>query len=221
MSNLPSLENDIRNRLAALGVNATDNQKELMEILAEALPSGKPDEVGIKDKLWADYQTDRDKQEAIEFFKRLDKTGCGTYTVGRHGKASRIIWKFDVQQIARAFLGLDGPANTVSDDLPESRALLAGDQDATDSDLNQSAPQREWRVAERHTAEHSYFEVNKASHRGENERSSSLITDASNVEFYDHSFLLRAGLKITVSLPLNITKDEANRLAEFIRSVPF
>lgn len=39
--------------------------------------------------------------------------------------------------------------------------------------------------------------------------------------FHQHSFLLRPDLQISFSLPLDLSKDEANRLAEFIRSIPF
>ena len=221
MSNLPSLENEVRNRLAALGVNATAHQRELMERLAEASPADQPAQVSIKDTLWVDYVEDRDKQEAIEFFKQLGSAGCGTYTVGRHRKASRIIWKFDIQQIARVFLGRDRQGNSVSDALSTSQTLPAGCEEATDPDSNHSTALRDLRVAEPATSEHSYLQLSRLPSRSENAPSDSASTDASSIELYDHAFLLRPGLKITVSLPLNITKDEANRLAEFIRSVPF
>jgi hypothetical protein len=38
---------------------------------------------------------------------------------------------------------------------------------------------------------------------------------------HQHRFLLRPDFEIAVGLPLDLTKDEANRLAEFIRSIPF
>lgn len=36
-----------------------------------------------------------------------------------------------------------------------------------------------------------------------------------------HRFLLRQGLQVCFELPLDLTRDEANRLAEFVRSLPF
>lgn len=39
--------------------------------------------------------------------------------------------------------------------------------------------------------------------------------------FYDHTFLLRPGMKTRLRLPLDLTKEEASRLADFIRSLPF
>lgn len=46
-------------------------------------------------------------------------------------------------------------------------------------------------------------------------------TGATNPNSYKHKFLLRPDLTIEVMLPLDITKEEANRLADFIRSIPF
>jgi hypothetical protein len=38
---------------------------------------------------------------------------------------------------------------------------------------------------------------------------------------YRHRFLLRKGLTVDVTLPLDLTKEEASRFAEFIRAIPF
>jgi hypothetical protein len=46
-------------------------------------------------------------------------------------------------------------------------------------------------------------------------------TDSTNPNNHKHNFLLRPDLTIEVTLPLDITKEEANRLADFIRSIPF
>lgn len=39
--------------------------------------------------------------------------------------------------------------------------------------------------------------------------------------FHRHTFLLRPGLSVRIELPLDLSKEEANRLAEFIRAIPF
>lgn len=41
------------------------------------------------------------------------------------------------------------------------------------------------------------------------------------VALHAHTFLLRPNLTIQIRLPLDLTKEEANRLADFIRAVPF
>lgn len=46
-------------------------------------------------------------------------------------------------------------------------------------------------------------------------------TPGTAVGMYRHQFLLRQGLEVSFLLPLDITKDEATRLAEFIKSLPF
>ena len=46
-------------------------------------------------------------------------------------------------------------------------------------------------------------------------------TGSTNPNSYKHHFLLRPDLTIEVTLPLDITKEEANRLADFVRSIPF
>lgn len=40
-------------------------------------------------------------------------------------------------------------------------------------------------------------------------------------KLHPHTFLLRPELTLTLQLPLNLTKEEANRLADFIRALPF
>lgn len=42
-----------------------------------------------------------------------------------------------------------------------------------------------------------------------------------SADLHPHRFLLRPGLTVEVELPLNLTNEEANRLAEFIRAIPF
>ena len=51
----------------------------------------------------------------------------------------------------------------------------------------------------------------------------SVVSSAENTETrsYRHEFLLRADMKVAIELPLDVTKEEANRLAEFIKSIPF
>jgi hypothetical protein len=39
--------------------------------------------------------------------------------------------------------------------------------------------------------------------------------------FHRHKFLLRKDMNVHFTLPLDLSKEEANRLAEFIRSLPF
>jgi hypothetical protein len=46
-------------------------------------------------------------------------------------------------------------------------------------------------------------------------------TDSADGEWITHSFQLRADLRITLNLPADITTKEADRLAGFIRQVPF
>ncbi len=38
---------------------------------------------------------------------------------------------------------------------------------------------------------------------------------------HTHTFLLRPGLVVVIELPLDLAADEARRLAEFVRSLPF
>jgi hypothetical protein len=47
------------------------------------------------------------------------------------------------------------------------------------------------------------------------------LRSPADASFHNHHFLLRPDLMVYVQLPLNLTKDEANRLADFIRTLPF
>lgn len=40
-------------------------------------------------------------------------------------------------------------------------------------------------------------------------------------ERHVHRFLVRPGLEVEFSLPLNLSQDEANRLADYIKTLPF
>lgn len=42
-----------------------------------------------------------------------------------------------------------------------------------------------------------------------------------SAKLHPHTFLLRPELSVRVELPLNLTKEEANRFADFIRTIPF
>jgi len=53
------------------------------------------------------------------------------------------------------------------------------------------------------------------------ESSEAVATIALDRSSYRHKFLLRSNLTIDITLPLDITKEEASRLADFIRSIPF
>jgi len=219
------LPNEVASKVAALGINATDKQKELMTRLASEQANAAVAETSVKESLWEGYQWTKesspDKQDAIEFFKQLDKAGCGTFIVGRHGNDSRIQWKFDVRLVARTFLGLERS----QDKIPEEPECESDSQKGLEI-MNGPAVLTEsvrpyFEVHERAVTENSPTEDRSLSPLPDIVSGRSAGTDRPSTESYDHSFLLRPGLKITVSLPLNITKDEANRLAEFIRSVPF
>jgi len=218
-----SLPNEVASKVAALGINATEKQKELMTRLASEQANAAVAETSVKESLWEGYQWTKesspDKQDAIEFFKQLDKAGCGTFIVGRHRKDSRIQWDFDVRLVARTFLGLDRPHDLIlgdsesESDPQKNREIMNGPTVLRES----LRPYLE--VRERTSTANSPAEDRSLSPLPDNR--GTVGTDRPSTESYDHSFLLRPGLTLTVSLPLNITKDEANRLAEFIRSVPF
>jgi hypothetical protein len=53
------------------------------------------------------------------------------------------------------------------------------------------------------------------------ELSEPLATVVHDRSSYKHKFLLRSNLSIDITLPLDLTREEASRLADFIRSIPF
>lgn len=221
----PPLE--VRNRAIALGLNATEEQKKLMERLVLAAERQPDSESAVqkittvKQPLWEGYDAAKDKQKAIEFFKQLEKADCGTFTMGRRGKISRLTWKYDSRQIAKAFLGRDRPHDLITEN-PESESDLQKNAEITNEPAGLRESARPYlQVRERTSTANSLAEDRNLSPLTDNISCRGAGSDRPGVESYDHSFLLRPGLTITVSLPLNITKDEANRLAEFIRSVPF
>lgn len=219
------LPHEVASKVAALGINATDKQKELMTRLASEQADAAVEETSVKEPLWQGYQWSEkstpDKQDAIEFFKQLSNTGCGTFIVGRHRKDSRIHWDFDARLIARTFLGLDRPHDQITENPePESNSQKNPEITHAPAALRESV-RPYFEVRERMGTANSLAEDRSLSPSIDISGTGIVDVDRPGVESYDHSFLLRPGLKITVSLPLNITKDEANRLAEFIRSVPF
>ncbi|HAD82794.1 MAG: hypothetical protein A2509_07425 [Candidatus Edwardsbacteria bacterium RIFOXYD12_FULL_50_11] len=61
--------------------------------------------------------------------------------------------------------------------------------------------------------------------RGESQEAEELPeeieTQEEDIEMIAHAYFLRANMQIEIELPDNLTKSEANRMAEFIKSLPF
>jgi hypothetical protein len=58
-------------------------------------------------------------------------------------------------------------------------------------------------------------------HRGEPPAEDRPSVDEEDDTFVDHRFLLRPGVEVNLRLPGDLTKREAERLADFIRTLPF
>ena len=47
------------------------------------------------------------------------------------------------------------------------------------------------------------------------------VDESAQAQLYQHVFLLRPGVQVSIALPLDLTSEEAFRLSEFIQALPF
>jgi len=47
------------------------------------------------------------------------------------------------------------------------------------------------------------------------------LSESEDIEFIEHSFVLRPDLPISIELPVDLSEQEAARFAAFVKTLPF
>jgi hypothetical protein len=142
----------------------------------------------------AAYALGVERWQVVQFFKRLGDTGCGRFIVGRKGHASRFEWWYESVSVAAAALG--------------QRVDLAplGEEEETDDE--EEASEKETVIEDAEDAEDVVSDE-------------AVDASAPSEKVVDHSYVLRANFTVRLRLPVTLKKGEAERLAAFIRTLPF
>lgn len=166
-------------------------------LLESILAAGAEDGRTTVDDILADGEVPR--RQAIILLRDLESLGYGAFKVGRKGHPSRFEWSIDPADLAAV---LDGGS-----------AEQNGDE--SDGELETSVAEDD----EPARARVLFMQGNHAAHDlGEPPVRS--LKPHSRGEI-DHAFVLRPDYRVTVALPDNLSRREAEVLADWVRNLSF
>lgn len=173
----------------------------LDRLLDKILAAGAEDGRTTVDDILADG--DASRRQAIILLRDLEKLGYGAFKVGRKGHPSRFEWSIDPADLEAV---LDGGGDepdheqSHSEDGHESLAIdaVVGDDDESG---HASGLQADQVVAD----------------RGESAR----LPKRHARGAIDHAFVLRPDYRVSLALPDNLTRREAEVLADWVRNLSF
>lgn len=137
------------------------------------------------------------RQDIVNIFKGLEEIGCGEFKIGRRTQKSRFQSIISLVTIGKAVMGdktEDDKANNISQK----------------SEERQQEPEPSIKIDEE-TEEDESLEV----------RSLLAINQEGLGNLLPHSFRLRPNLLLSLDLPSDLTVSEAERLSNFIKTLPF
>ncbi|KIG13704.1 hypothetical protein DB30_07550 [Enhygromyxa salina] len=161
------------------------------------------------------------RRQAITLLRDLDEAGCGEFKVGRKGHPSRLEWSGDPRELARQIIDeMDGRDDAEHDSRSESepsppeadqpdRALPPAAAIALD--LSFAQPELPVAANEPHAA--------PAPTSTGHTRAAEL--DAAGDDEIEHTYVLRPSRRVSVTLPADLTRREAEVLADWLRNLSF
>ncbi len=157
------------------------------------------------------------RAQAYSFFKELERCGCGRIKLGRGSRPTRFRWRYTMRSIAQLALGQTDAVETMPEPDTEEIDNSEGTAPAPpDNIAHQDGPAR-------------YEEYEKAigqSDRqapvpppGEGGAEAKATAGAQGVRIINYPYPLRPGLLVSVSLPVDMTAQEAERMAAYIKAL--
>jgi hypothetical protein len=152
------------------------------------------------------------RRQAITLLRDLDEAGCGEFKVGRKGHPSRLVWSSDPVELATRVINRSeaGDATPDHEDIeqpsaPESEPYAQDVLEATQAalELSDSSAQRDQVAPTRKTR------------RGSTKRGRAAEG------LIEHTYVLRPNTRVSVTLPEDLTRREAEVLADWIRNLSF
>lgn len=134
------------------------------------------------------------RQDVVNLFKDLDKLGIGEFKIGRRTQKTRFVSKISLATIGFA----------VADEMEElnhANRELGQTQQKPEKDVEAAQDLRSIKALEIKEASTSSQEVME--------------------KFLNYSFPLRPNVVLSLNLPVDLTNTEAERLAGFIKTLPF
>jgi hypothetical protein len=166
-------------------------------VLDSILAAGAEDGRTTVDDILADGEVPR--RQAIILLRDLESFGYGAFKVGRKGHPSRFEWSIDPADLEAVLEGEDEQDGDGSDDALGA-SVADDDESATARVLFMQGNQTALDVADaqsvRSLARHSRDAI-------------------------DHAFVLRPDCRVTLALPDNLTRREAEVLADWVRNLSF
>lgn len=161
------------------------------------------------------------RRQAITLLRDLDEAGCGEFKVGRKGHPSRLEWSGDPRELARQVIDeMDGREDPTHDSPsePEPSQPEADPPDrarppAAAIALDLSIAQPEFPVAAN--------EPHDAPARASTGHSRASELAAAGDDEIEHTYVLRPSRRVNVTLPADLTRREAEVLADWLRNLSF
>ena len=162
------------------------------------------------------------RRQAITLLRDLDEAGCGEFKVGRKGHPSRLEWSGDASEIVRRAISgeLSGAASGQGDieqaqELPADPGPQAQNRlEATSGGATQAALALPMTPADVPESPRPADRARKSA------RASSPAEHAGDDQI-QHTYVLRADSRVSVALPANLTRREAEVLADWVRNLSF
>lgn len=136
------------------------------------------------------------RQDIVNLFKSLEELGVGDFKIGRRTQKTRFMSKISLVNVGRAVV-----------DVHKTEKVNQVNQEV---EQPQREPEKAIEVAQETENNRSF--ATKEATTVNNEEIEKLLT---------HPFNLRPNLEISLNLPVDFTKAEAQRLSSFINTLPF
>jgi hypothetical protein len=171
--------------------------------LDSILAAGAEDGRTTVDDILADGEIPR--RQAIILLRDLESLGYGAFKVGRKGHPSRFEWSIDPAELEAV---LDGGGEQ--------------DSDESDAEAGHESPELEAGAEDEESgrARVLFMQGNSAGNDAADAASGRAPRRLSRGDI-DHAYVLRPDCRVSVSLPDNLTRREAEVLADWIRNLSF
>jgi hypothetical protein len=158
------------------------------------------------------------RRQAITLLRDLEEARCGEFKVGRKGHPSRLVWSSDPVEIAKRVISR-GEAASATPDHEDVEQPSEPEPESESEPYAQDvleATQAALDLADS-TAEDDQVAPDRKTKRGRG----SAKRGRARGELIEHTYVLRPNTRVSVTLPQDLTRREAEVLADWIRNLSF
>ncbi len=157
------------------------------------------------------------RAQAYSFFKELERCGCGRIKLGRGSRPTRFRWRYTMRSIAQLALGQTDAVEIMPEPDPEEVDNGEGTAPAPpDNTAHQDGPA----LCEKYEKAmgRSDRQATVPSPREGGAEAKATPSDQ-GIRIVNYPYPLRPGLLVSVSLPVDMTTQEAERMAAYIKTL--